>query len=735
MSLVERRIETFKAFLGDEQLTIFEEKEISYGYQIVVTNGIERVPVNFFNTGKISVQGKASVLQTQLREWSQRHEDGALPQAGVSHTKKYVVSLQHAEKIQSTILDNQPSNIRVQYFQPQPTEQYRAEINQDRHRVAVTYYQNGTLLVQGKESELLEGLCNSIRDVLSISIEELASEQSEPQQPRIQDIDELKPGRVLRDRLIEEKLGQGGFGIVYKATHQRLGRIEAIKRTVYSDDSYLRLFESEAKMLVNLEHQSLPKVYDYFQEGKHAYLAMEYIPGTSLNEHVQNKSENGLSLKVTLDTIKSVIDALIYLHQQTPPIVHRDIKPDNIRITPDQKVYLVDFGIAKKIIEGTQTTKLKQAASPGFSPIEQHMSRSTNTQTDIYALGATLYYMLSGVVPIPATERHSIRDEKDDPLPPLGDMNTEVTLELQAVIKRMMAILPEDRYQSMIEVKDALEDVAGGTKASLTQADKVFQGNYQTSFAAKSRESLTINEPGDDDEPLFPETDVSSTRVDIPTQEESVVAHAGWVGTDESGKGDVFGPLVVAAVYVEPEQAIHLHQIGIRDSKTLAPARIWHLANQIIKLCPHHYKLVLEPREYNQQYQQLNNLNHLLALQHAKAIKQIQQDTNVERVLVDKFAEESVLIAALNELGCSVMLEQRPKAEDDTAVAAASIIARAAFIHWIAKTKEQLGFVLPMGADVRAIEAGKQIVAHYGRSELAKYAKLHFRTVREMLTL
>jgi ribonuclease HIII len=220
------------------------------------------------------------------------------------------------------------------------------------------------------------------------------------------------------------------------------------------------------------------------------------------------------------------------------------------------------------------------------------------------------------------------------------------------------------------------------------------------------------------DEDLFPEVEAAV----VP----------GWIGVDESGKGDVFGPLVVAGVFLTPDQVEALIRLGVRDSKTLGEAAIVRLSEQIKALCPHTIVRLVEPTEYNRLYEQFNNLNRLLAQQHAEVITHLHKATAAPRAISDQFGDERLIRDELHARSCTIDLEQRPHAEDDLAVAAASILARAAFVSWLERTSQSLGFTIPPGVAPVTIEAGRRLVAKRGRKVLGQYVKLHFRTVRAM---
>lgn len=250
----------------------------------------------------------------------------------------------------------------------------------------------------------------------------------------------LNIGDRLQERYeIRSRLGDGGYGAVYEAYHIHLRHTVAIKEMLHrSDPSFANQFEHEARILKQLNHPSLPKVSDYFLEKDGFYFVMDYIPGVDLGECVQSQPEGYLDPATALGIITPILSVLAYLHAQTPPVIHRDIKPANIRITPDNQVYLVDFGIARVYDPHTKTSTAARAASPGFAPLEQYQTGASEPRTDLYALGATLYYMLSGVVPPEAVQRL-----QTDPLLPLDELNPTVPSYLAAIVHRLMAIYPD----------------------------------------------------------------------------------------------------------------------------------------------------------------------------------------------------------------------------------------------------------------------------------------------------
>ncbi|OGP82390.1 MAG: ribonuclease HIII [Deltaproteobacteria bacterium RBG_16_54_11] len=205
------------------------------------------------------------------------------------------------------------------------------------------------------------------------------------------------------------------------------------------------------------------------------------------------------------------------------------------------------------------------------------------------------------------------------------------------------------------------------------------------------------------------------------------------VGSDESGKGDYFGPLVAAAVYVDKEMAEILKSSGVRDSKDLPETKIADLAATIPKIVGSKLAVIeISPEKYNELYQKFasenKNLNMLLAWGHAKAIEVVLSKVECKHALADQFADERFILSKLQERGKRIDLHQMPKAETNVAVAAASILARHRFVSRLSELSNRFGIELPRGTSQQTISAAKAFVNIHGISMLGKVAKLHFKT-------
>lgn len=204
------------------------------------------------------------------------------------------------------------------------------------------------------------------------------------------------------------------------------------------------------------------------------------------------------------------------------------------------------------------------------------------------------------------------------------------------------------------------------------------------------------------------------------------------IGIDESGKGDYFGPLVIAAVFVNRTTQRELALMQVRDSKRISDSRILEMAPDIRQICPHSL-VAIGPQKYNELYAKIKNLNRLLAWGHARALENLLQQVDCGLAISDQFGDERLILNALQEKGKQIRLEQRPKAESDLAVAAASILARAEFLVRLKRLSEEVGTTLPKGASAQVELAGKMVLKKHGRERLATVAKLHFKTTQAVL--
>lgn len=264
----------------------------------------------------------------------------------------------------------------------------------------------------------------------------------------------LQQHQILNQRYkIIALLGQGGFGAVYRAVDMNLNRMCAVKENLDTSQEAQHQFEREARILANLIHPNLARVTDYFfVPGQGQYLVMDYVEGEDLHQMMMRLGRPLPEAQV-LPWIAQICDALTYLHSQRPPIIHRDIKPSNIKITPQGQAVLVDFGIAKFYDPGLRTTIGARAFTPGYSPPEQYGHGQTSALSDIYALGATLYTLLTGRVPSDSVD---LVTGSAPPLPPPRSLNPQVSPAVSQAVMRAMSLERTARFNSASDFREAL---------------------------------------------------------------------------------------------------------------------------------------------------------------------------------------------------------------------------------------------------------------------------------------
>jgi eukaryotic-like serine/threonine-protein kinase len=276
----------------------------------------------------------------------------------------------------------------------------------------------------------------------------------------------LPIGVTLRDThgasyVVEGLLGKGGFGAVYAVRDRRIkSNLFALKELARQDKLDQDCFIFEGELLKRLDHRALPHVYSVFEHKKtqRMYMLMDYIQGRNLADLRKEQSEQRFAFPLVLAMLAPIVDALIYLHRQDPPIVHRDIKPANIIIpTESNETVLVDFGAAKEYDSEATTTFIRSCTS-GYAAPEQYMS-GTNPRTDIYGLGATLYTLLTGHIPTDALVR-ATRSQGGDPLQPANLITPAVPMAVAQIIQRAMCLNSDDRFETVEEFWQQLQAYA-----------------------------------------------------------------------------------------------------------------------------------------------------------------------------------------------------------------------------------------------------------------------------------
>jgi serine/threonine protein kinase len=261
-------------------------------------------------------------------------------------------------------------------------------------------------------------------------------------------------------------LGQGGMGAVYEALDERLDTTVALKETLFADERLRKQFEREARLLARMHHPALPRVSDHFSEGDGQFLVMQFIPGDDLSQMMARK-QGPFPPDQVLTWGDQLLDALDYLHTQDPQIIHRDIKPQNLKLTGRGQIILLDFGLAKGQTGGVSVVTTSASIfgyTPNYAPLEQIQGLGTDARSDIYALSATLYHLMTGVKPPDAlTRAAALVNGQPDPLVPANEISSAIGPEVSAVLARAMSQNRDQRYTTASAMCEALK---GTTEAA-----------------------------------------------------------------------------------------------------------------------------------------------------------------------------------------------------------------------------------------------------------------------------
>lgn len=269
---------------------------------------------------------------------------------------------------------------------------------------------------------------------------------------------------LIHDRYrIIRAIGKGGMGAVYEAFDQRLQSPVALKQMIVEGEQLSRAFAREAQLLASLRHQALPRVIDHFVDDQGQFLVMEFIPGDDLATLLQKRGAP-FPIDQVLSWADTLLDALSYLHAQQPPVIHRDIKPQNMKLTPRGEIILLDFGLAKGAT-AAQTRSMTGSVfgyTPQYAPLEQIKGSGTEPRSDLYALGATLYNLITGTPPPDALTRAAATISREpDPLEPAHRLNRAVPEDVSAVLSQALALDPAARFANADAMRRALRQARG----------------------------------------------------------------------------------------------------------------------------------------------------------------------------------------------------------------------------------------------------------------------------------
>ena len=670
-------LEALERFLKEKGWRVFGRKNIDYGRQIIVTDGVVCLPVNFYDTGRIVVQGKPCEMKDALTEWANLIRAGVRSGAtGAVQTRqnrvaKYLVIPDNIENIRHVVL-NLPGEVSVKE-NGGPAEVYRVEAHREGDRATITQYSSGTLLVQGLSSPHFDAVCEALDEHLTQSFSERATR--------------FIPGETERTTAaayLEKPEAEN------EATRWLLERIDQnVLEFLYDNDRRTLLAAAGVRNALRETSQPLPDysvvVMPFAKPFEGFAMRLAVHLGLTTEDALKRKA-NEIEIGGWLDTIESRL--------------------------PDVKRYGEIHAALEAAWQCRHKTLHSDFVHP-FSTLKTFGEAESEIGTILRAMKRAYRVFVGGGVTL--TPVSPAAEAKPEPISEPAAEHKYEQVDRQCLRKQLLAdgFDVSDQSEGRRNVWEICQEpglmvIAPRTQAGLIivkgESSAEFCEKYGPILAGKSWESKPAR----------------------------VLAR---IGVDESGKGDVFGPLVVAGVLLTPDIEVTLARRGVRDSKTLADAQVLELAQLIRASCPVEV-LVWRPPDYNTAYEKHGrNLNRLLAWGHAQVITRLSQSMPVSRAISDQFGNEALLIEALAAEGCQITLEQRPRAESDLAVAAASVIARAEFVTAIQDYTRKAGFEIPLGASASQVkEIGKRIYRRWGRQGLERIAKMHFKTVQEIIS-
>ncbi len=670
-------LEALDHLLEEKGWKIFEQKNIEHGRQIVITDGTIRLPISFYNTGKILPQGKSSEMKTVIIEWANLLQAGLEPEVAKSSTQssqnrtaKYLVIPDNVEKIRQIVLDL-PGEVSIKETGG-PAEVYRVEARREGSRVTITQYNSGTLMVQGLSSSHFDTVCEVLDEHLAQSFSERAARFITGEAER-----------TTATKYLEKPEAEN------EATSWLLQQIEPdVLKFLYANDRQTLLAAAGVRNAFQKTIHPLPDysvvVMPFAKPFEGFVMRLAVHLGLTTEDALKQKA-NEIEIAAWLDAIKSRL--------------------------PDIKRY----GEIHAALDAAWQCRHKTLHSDFAHPLS-NLKTFTEAEHEV----ATILRAMARAYRVFVTEGVQLT-------PPSHSVEVKAKPKLEANREHRFEHVDREQLRKQLEADGlAISVQPEGRKNSW----EIMNGSDLTVIAPRTQEGLIIIKGKN--AASFCEKYKAFLEGPLKPQSTKGLAR---IGVDESGKGDVFGPLVIAGVALTPDMELSLARHGIRDSKTLSDAQILELAQVIRDSCPVEV-LVLLPPDYNVAYEQHGrNLNRLLAWSHARVITNMSERMPIAKAISDQFGDEALLIQALAVEKCLIALEQRPRAESDLAVAAASIIARAEFVTAMQHYTEKAGFEIPFGASANRVkEVGKQIYRRWGRRGLERIAKMHFKTVQQLIS-
>lgn len=671
---LESNIAEFKQWIAERGWQILSERSIEHGEQISISDGINQASVNLYQTGKILAQGKASPLKTAVTEWANLFQAAIKAQPTKAEPKAQNRSAKYL------VLPDRVSEIQAVVkslsdevnLRPAtgPAELYRAEVRRAHQRITITQYDSGTLLVQGASSPQFEAVCEILDQHLIQSFSDRAARYIPAP------VEQTAATTYLAKPEAENE-----------ATHWLLQQIDrAALEFLYPNDQSTLIAAAGVRNAYAKPHDALPDYSVIVMPFAKAYegfvIRLAVLLDLAKSEDLKQKASE-IEIGAWLVSIRARL-------------------PDIQRYGEISDTLNAAWGCRNKAVHSDPGYPMSILKS--FGEAEQEIATILRAMKRAHRLFAIEKLVL---VPAPEPKAKTVAERTK----PYAHVDREA---FKAELLRDGVPVEEQEAgrQNLWEVNQKPELFVLAPRKD--EGVIIVKGAQAEAFKLKYRTWL---------EPKAP-----------PAAETEVVPSRERIGIDESGKGDLFGPLVIAGVRVTQETEPLLARGGVRDSKELADSTIAELGKLIREHCAFEI-LVLLPPEYNAAYQTHGrNLNQLLAWGHAQVIRNLSERTGSRRAISDQFGDERLLIQALERAECSIALEQRPRAENDIAVAAASILARDEFVSAIKDYSRKAGVTIPLGASPAQVkEIGKLIYRRWGERGLERIAKMHFKTIQEII--
>jgi len=663
-------LEEFRKLVQEKNWKIINEKDIDHGCQITIADGTVHLPVNFFYTGKITPQGKPCETRTMITEWAN------LLQSGIGSVSADSVPIAQNRISKYSVLSENFDKIR-EVLHSLPGEILEKDVTgpADVYRIENKLDGNRVTISQFNSGTLMvQGLSSllfdSICEILDAHLTQSLSERAS----------RYLPGENERTT-VSVYLGQPN-----SENESTQWLLQYIDKNVLDF-----LHENDRQTLL-----AAAGVRNAFQK------ATEALPDYSVVVMPFAKSYEGFLTRLSIHLGLTTADELAKTADEI--VVGGWLRSIKERM-PDPKRY----GDISSGLDAAWNSRHKAVHSDAFnslSVLKAFIEAEAEISTILRAIRR------AHTIFVKEEKRLLPYVKKEDKLKAVvAEVKQEFTFE-NIAREKLYAQLKQDGHKVIDQGVERRNEWEVITKPDLTviaprenSSRVIINGHKAKEFCEKYQLFLT----------------------------ESVKTTNSKIGVDESGKGDLFGPLVVAGVIVNSETELLLAKRGVRDSKSLSDTIIIALANLIREQCPVEV-LILLPPEYNALYEKHGNLNLLLAWGHAQVISKLSKKQKVAKAISDQFGDTSLVINALKEEGCEIVLEQRPRAETDIAVAAASIIARAEFVISMKEYTAKAGIEIPLGTSATEVKnIGKQIYRQWGKPGLERIAKMHFKTIKEIM--